>query len=1360
MRVSTENFYSLFNFYKFFYEKVNYAKFSGTILLGRDIKNKKKVYYMMAKFTQSKNQFCVAHLQEWPYGLLSGIAEGVWSVIPPTYETVYINAAIEKIYARSSEEFYEKPQLWKEVIHPLDRERLEQSLSFLDETDCVETLYHILKPAGEIRIIHSKYWAVRDENGELKRIDCLQRDLSERMPAEIDWQKLMAKTTVISYEFIRHPDGSEELTYISPNYGELWVINPQEKKIINIIRALIHPNNCEVFNISLAKSERNLKTWKQEWQQIIPSGKIKWFSGIAHSLRKANGDVIWYGLIADITEEKQQQKKQNKKWPSYSVNIKKQLLRATDKQQSKNSKIRTHYARMEQLFNISSTLLCIADVYGNFKWVNPAWKTLLGYDREEILLSSFLELVHLEDIDLTLTEIEKLENGQQKTIYFENRFRCQDGSYKWLGWTFAFDSESKLIYKIAIDITERKHLEAQRDKLITTLEENREIYRSLLNALAEGIIMQDTSGSIRHCNESAEKILGLSAHELLGMTSFAPRWQTIQEDGSPFPIEEFPIRRALQTAKPCTNRVMGICKPDGSLTWVLVNAQPLFSPGKTTPYAAVASFTDITKLKQAEKAMQISQRRYQILADLSPVGIFHTDAQGNCIYINKRCSEFLGMCFEEAKGEYWSKTLHPEDRERVIKEWYNAVAKKQPFKCEYRFQRPDNSIVWVLGQALPEISDNGEVIGYVGTITDISDRKQTEAALQQALEKQQQTNSLLKNIINSTTDWIFAKDTNFRYILVNQAMADSLGIKPEEMLGKDDLELGFPQELVFGNPAKNIRGFRTDDIAVLTRGEIVENHYDPAVDASGVLRIFDTKKIPLRDTKGKIFGVLGCARDITYLKKTEEDLRRAGEQFRELAQRQILLNHLANQIRKSLKLENILKTATQEIREFLQIDRCQIAWYYSSPPLWKVIKEAKSNDLPSQLIVYPCLNNSLLIEKLENMEPIRIERVDNLDEPERTIYQELGYASLLLIPIRSRFECFSVLICSHNNYRVWLDSEVELLQAVAVQIAIAIQQAELYQQSCESAKIATEKSKELEATLKELRQTQANLIQAEKMSSLGQLVAGIAHEINNPVNFIYGNLIHAHDYMSELLNLIEVYQECYPERNEKIEEKIQEIDFNYIVTDLKKIFSSMQVGAKRIQEIVKSLRSFSRLDEAEMKEVNLHENIDSTLMILQHRLKAQPERPQIEVIKRYGNLPLIECYPGQLNQVFMNIIANAIDTLEEKYKTWRKEQTSENAPCPELFIEINTAVVNSQVQIRIADNGKGIPAEVIDKIFDPFYTTKPVGEGTGLGLSISYKIIVEKHRGKLRCNSEIGKGTEFIIEIPLQVSKQKKLEHN
>lgn len=289
----------------------------------------------------------------------------------------------------------------------------------------------------------------------------------------------------------------------------------------------------------------------------------------------------------------------------------------------------------------------------------------------------------------------------------------------------------------------------------------------------------------------------------------------------------------------------------------------------------------------------------------------------------------------------------------------------------------------------------------------------------------------------------------------------------------------------------------------------------------------------------------------------------------------------------------------------------------------------------------------------------------------------------------------------------------------------------------------------LQEALAQLKSTQAQLIQTEKMSSLGQLVAGIAHEINNPVNFISGNIIHISEYTSDLLELIELYNENFPNPSDKIQNKIDDIDLEFIVEDLPKVINSMQIGSHRIREIVLSLRTFSRLDEAEMKEVDIHEGIDSTLLILQNRLKEKPEHPEIKIIKDYSNLPLVQCYAGQLNQVFMNIISNAIDSLES-YNNQRSLADIQNYPSQ---IKIHTALTdNNQVQIRIIDNGLGIPDSIKSKLFDPFFTTKPIGKGTGLGLSISYEIIVHKHSGILQCESEVGKGTEFRIEIPLYQS--------
>ncbi len=298
-----------------------------------------------------------------------------------------------------------------------------------------------------------------------------------------------------------------------------------------------------------------------------------------------------------------------------------------------------------------------------------------------------------------------------------------------------------------------------------------------------------------------------------------------------------------------------------------------------------------------------------------------------------------------------------------------------------------------------------------------------------------------------------------------------------------------------------------------------------------------------------------------------------------------------------------------------------------------------------------------------------------------------------------------------------------------------------------------EKAQHLEQAYLKLQKAQSQLIQNEKMASLGQLVAGVAHEINNPVNFIQGNVTHATQYTQDLIELLELYQNNCPEPILEIEERAAEIGIEFLIEDLPKLFASMKVGANRICEIVQSLRNFSHLDEAEVKAVDIHEGINSTLMILQNRLKAQPKHSTIQVVKEYGKLPLVECYAGQLNQVFMNILSNAIDALEEAMDL--KEQVIKNQLCCLAFknptIWIRTEIVNSnRLRVKIIDNGLGIPEHIQYRLFDPFFTTKPVGKGTGMGMSISYQIVTEKHKGQLHCHSELGQGAEFVMEIPLQ----------
>ncbi|MBV6623337.1 MAG: AAA family ATPase [Rivularia sp. (in: Bacteria)] len=411
--------------------------------------------------------------------------------------------------------------------------------------------------------------------------------------------------------------------------------------------------------------------------------------------------------------------------------------------------------------------------------------------------------------------------------------------------------------------------------------------------------------------------------------------------------------------------------------------------------------------------------------------------------------------------------------------------------------------------------------------------------------------------------------------------------------------------------------------------------------------------------------------------------------------------------------------------------------------------EAIDNDQDKDLVVL----QSTPIEESQDIPLSVVHYVARTQQPlvlndatQEAIYKEDSYIlreqpkSVLCAPIFYQGK-FTGIIYLENNQATsaFTNSRLEILKLLTSQAAIAIENAHLYAGE-------QEKSQQLQQSLETLQQTQAQLVQTEKISSLGQLVAGVAHEVNNPVGFIAGNLSIANQYIEDLLELLSLYQANLPSPPEEIETFQEEIDLNYLLEDLPKMITSMELGTDRIRDIMQSLRNFSRTDSAEKKPINVHEGIETTLMILQHRFKANSERPKIEVVKKYEELPLVKCYSGQLNQAFMNLLANAIDALDESNqdKTYTEVEKNPNV------ITIRTSADEDKVTIRIADNGPGMPEKVRSKLFDAFFTTKPEGKGTGLGLSISHQIVAETHGGNLYCLSSPGNGAEFVIELPLE----------
>ncbi|MGB3614052.1 MAG: PAS domain-containing protein [Elainellaceae cyanobacterium] len=727
------------------------------------------------------------------------------------------------------------------------------------------------------------------------------------------------------------------------------------------------------------------------------------------------------------------------------------------------------------------------------------------------------------------------------------------------------------------------------------------------------------------------------------------------------------------------------------------------------------------KVTERTAALQEREQFLQTVLDTFPLSVFWKDCGsvylgGNRNFLRDANLTSVSELFGKTDRDMpWANCNEDCARDQEIVE--SNIAKLGTVEAR---THADGSQVWIETNKLPLHNLNGDVIGVLGTYQDITDRKRAEQDLQESQH-------FIQTVLDTLPIPVNWKDRNSVYLGCNQQLATVLGFEsPAEIAGKTDFDVVVDRD--------EAEQFRADDRQVMESGIPRLGIEEPLTLPDGDQHWLMTNKAPLRDLAGNVFGVVVTIQDIT-------DRKQAETQVHDLLSRTQLLNHISSEIRDSLDVCTIIQSAINVIVAELPADICAFAWYEESSNTeaysgqWTVKRECKVDGLSSSLGTYSFNQFPQLISHIVDNQVYRVDGLTDLpDEPLTAYLNQIGISAFLCIPIHTGGEkTGSLQVGRMAGSRPWQNGEIELLQAIANQVAIAIYQAELYKES-------QAKTEQLRRSYQDLEEAQRHMVQSEKMSSLGQIVAGVAHEINNPVGFIYGNMAVASDYANSLTALIKLYQQHYPDPPEAIAHLAERVDTAYILNDFPKLLASVENGANRIQNIVQSLRTFSRLERAESSEVDIHRHIDNTLVLLQNRLNGRAGNPEIQVVKHYGGLPPIECYSGLLDQVFMNLLSNAVDAVEEQQEnagtTYRGR------------ITIATAIaIDSTVTISIQDNGSGMSPETQAKIFNPFFTTKPIGAGTGMGLSISYQIVTASHKGKLHCHSFLSSGTEFVIEL-------------
>ncbi|GAB4463874.1 MAG: hypothetical protein OHK0037_17200 [Elainellaceae cyanobacterium] len=818
-----------------------------------------------------------------------------------------------------------------------------------------------------------------------------------------------------------------------------------------------------------------------------------------------------------------------------------------------------------------------------------------------------------------------------------------------------------------------------------------------------------------------------------------------------------------------------------------------------------------TELRQQEQFLRS-------IYDGTDQGIFVIDVSPDrefCVVdCNATLARITGIPQEAFRNKTLAEIFDPVQAEGFRKNYERCVRAGISISYEERIRYPDGDIQWFDTTLSPIRNSEGQIYRIIGTTINITDRRKAEDALMESENRYRLLVETSQELIWSCDrEGCFSFVNKAAHTILGYEPEEMIGRPFSDFLAPGQLEQDREafQNVVSGMSVQNHESvYLTKDgqrVTLLFGAVVLRDDQGNILGTTGTARDITHEK-QMQQERSRLIDLLEASPDLIgtaapdgtslYLNRAFRQIaglpddvvvseQKIGKWHPEWAAQKIANEGIPAALRDGTWLGETsvldrdgqeipvsqliiahknangqvgyLSTVIRDIREFRQAE----AALRESEERFRLVAEQTGQLIYDYNFVTGQIRWAGAIAQMTGNTPDEFQQVDIETWEQRIHPDDRQYAAKTLEKaIRERSHYFVeyrfaqadgsyIFVEDHGALLENEDGEVHRMVGIMSNITER-KQAQLELQQSEAT--LRQRSEELQDALQQLQRTQSQMIQAEKMSSLGQLVAGVAHEINNPVNFIYGNLSHASGYTQDLLGLLDLYQRHYPTPHPEIQDEATAIDLPFVLEDLPKLISSMRVGAERIQKIVASLRTFSRMDEAEFKSVDIHDGIDSTLMILQNRIKGKSDRPEILILKEYGKLPHVECYAGQLNQVFMNILSNAIDALEEA-------MAHPNSPFQDKTrkpsIQIRTDLHNGQwVCIRFSDNGLGIPEAVRQRLFDPFFTTKAVGKGTGMGLSISYQIITERHRGTLECQSEPGNGAEFVVKIPLKQIKSAK----